>query len=175
MTSLADRIKQRRQQSGVTPALPTELQKKQTQSLPLGERINKILETLKLRNYDQVALAEELRNILSDNKISCIDLAKKINKSQSWVSKRLAILSAPVEIQHKIRSGELAVNGYYESSAERVKKFTMLRKQAIDHAKLFRDIGIKFGLNIELSQKPSNKEINAAFARIKEIRSAILK
>jgi len=175
MTSLADKIAKRRQQAGVGSTTVPESHKKQTHSLPIGERINQIIDTLKLVDYDQFRVAEELYGILTDSNISRLELSKKIGKTQGWISKKLALFSAPDDIQHKIKKGELAATSYYNTTAERVKKITISRSQAVAVAKLFGDIAIKHGLVIELSKKPTKTEILAAFSRVKDIRGVVLK
>lgn len=173
MTNLADKIRQRRQQAGITSPAAPDTAKKQASTLPLPERIDKIIQTLNLRNCDQIEVAEELEGILAN--ISQIELAKRIGKTQGWISQKIALLTAPDDMREKIRRGELSPSRYYRSVAERDKKLLIPRKQAIEIAKAFRDMGIKYGLAIELSPKPTNKEIITAFHRAQSVKKAVLK
>lgn len=173
--SLKEKIRQRQLKAGIVSATSCVVPKKQEPSLPLGERISKIVETIKLADYDHFRIAEELNDILCEDKISRSELSKKLHKTQGWITKKLALLSAPQEDQDKIKKGELAATNYYKSSIGLAKKLTLTRKQADEIARLFRDISIKFGLNIELSKKPTKAEVMAAFSRVKDIRRAVLK
>jgi len=148
--SLADRIKKRREGVGITaPAARVE-----TAGLSLQERIDKLAEAIKFIGYDRFAVAEELNSILSDKDITQIRLAKQLSRTQGWISTKLALLTVP---------------------GERSKKIAITRSQAVEIAKTLRDIGIKYGLNIELSQKPTKAEIISALNRAKAIKSAVLK
>lgn len=175
MTSLADKIQKRRQQAGVGPATAPEAHKKNTQSLPLNERIEKIVASIKDGGYDPIVLAEELNNILTDSKLTQIQLAKKLGVTQGWISKNLSLLNASSGIQEKIKKGELAATSYYNTTAESVKKITISRSQAVAIAKLFGEIAIKHGIVIELSKKPTKTEILAALSRVKDIKRAVLR
>ena len=147
--NLADRIKKRREAAGITsPAARVE-----SAGLPLQERIDKLAEVIKFIGYDRLLVAEELSGILSENSISRMQLSKRLNRTQGWISRKLALLTAP---------------------GERSKKITISRSQAVEVAKTFRDIGIKYGIYIELSQKPTKAEILAAINRAKAIKSAVL-
>jgi len=175
MTSLADKIQKRRQQAGVGPATVPESHKKNTQSLPLSERIEKLVDRIKNIGYEPIVLAEELNDILTNSKLTQIELAKRIGVTQGWISKNLSLLTASSDIQDKIKKGELAATSYYNTTAERIKKITISRSQAVAIAKLFGDIATKHGLVIELSKKPTKTEILAALARVKDIKRAVLK
>jgi hypothetical protein len=172
--SLKEKIRQRRLKAGIVPGSAHDTHKKHEPTLPLGERINKIAETIKLAKYNHLEIAEELNSILSDGKFSQIDLANKLQKTQGWISGKIALLSADPEVQNKIKKGELAASTYYKSSIGHAKKLTITRKQANGLARDLRDIAAKYGINILLSKKPTKAEVLTVFSRSKDIKRAVL-
>jgi len=148
--SLAEAIRKRRQEAGLIPPGG----RVETAGLSLDERIHNLTETIKYMRYDRMAVAEELSSILSDNKITQTQLAKRLGRTQGWISTKLALLIAP---------------------GERGTKVTIPRSQAVEVVRLMRDNGRQHGISIELSKKPTNKEIFAAFKRAKNVTAALLK
>lgn len=173
MSNLADRIKQRRQQAGVTTPAQAQPERKAS-TLPAGEHVAKIKELIKRNEYDPFRLADELAILIQGHGLSQVELAKKLSVTQGWISKRLSLLKATAEEREKIKKGELKVTDFYASIADRSTKITIARSQAVEIAKLFRDIAVAYGLHIELSKKPTQKEITAALARVRDIRKSVL-
>jgi hypothetical protein len=56
-----------------------------------------------------------IARLLAELKLSRKELAAALGKGKSWVSKRLGLLAAPIEVQRLIESGELSESEYYNN------------------------------------------------------------
>lgn len=153
-------------------------------------KLSQISENVHRDSYEPFDLAEEFASLMQDNQWTQNQLAEKVGVSQGLVSKKLSLLSAPAEIQEKIRSGEIAERDWYQSrkavitgkkkSTEIVEKIpaektlTIPRAVAVDLATLLNQIAFKNGLpEIVLSTKPTKTELTEALSRVRDFKNMI--
>jgi hypothetical protein len=125
---LAQRIAERR----ANGALSRSEQAASTEAIPTAGNFNKIAQILlgsaisahsdKIERAKQeislgsnpIAIARILDEIAGTG-VKKKEIAAALDKSESWVSKRLGLLKAPIAVQRLIESGELAESEYYDN------------------------------------------------------------
>jgi ParB family chromosome partitioning protein len=70
-----------------------------------------LIENGQRRDLDPIEEARGIRKLKAEHNLTDIKLARKIGRSQSYVSARLALLNLTPEEQEQVRAGELGIGG----------------------------------------------------------------
>ena len=152
-------------------------------------RMSQLAENIHRDEYEPMELADEFESLIKENGWTQDELAAKVGVSKSWISKKLSLLKAPLEVQERIRNGELAETEYFnnkeavkaevatarekpESSHKSDKGATVAIPfhNAIELADLIIALIRRAGLNeTELSHPPTKKELLTILARVHEV------
>lgn len=152
-------------------------------------RMAQIGENAHREDYQPMELAVELDELKRLTGWTLEQLAAELRLSKGWVSKRLSLLDAPLAVQEKIRSGDLAETTYYNNKeavvqgveqgldadkiAARTVQVSVPYESALEVAKLLQALAGRGDNPIVLSEKPTKKELAAILARAGELRTAL--
>lgn len=157
-------------------------------------RFVQLTENLQREDYEPLELATELAALKHDYSLTNNDLADMLKLSKGWISKKLSLLEAPVEVRELIASGELSETEFYNNKERVLAKVNTAATRekpagaevrtpmvsipmdvALELAELLRALAVKNAANpIDLSAKPTKKELVAILtSRVGEIRGLL--
>jgi ParB/RepB/Spo0J family partition protein len=165
----------------------------------LAWRLGQVHENVQRADYKPLEIADELQRLLDlseeihGERWAQRELARQLGINQSWISKRLSLLTAPPEIRAAIESGELAETDYYNDKTSaattvatkrekpdgadqtpKAKKLTLPWENAVALAELLIVLGERTGLSdLVLSPEPTKAELLALLARVDAVRGTL--
>ncbi|TSD93808.1 peptide transporter [Skermania sp. ID1734] len=118
-------------------------------------QVNAIRENVDRKNFDVIEEAKAVEALVSDCDGRADIAAIKLNRSDTWVSQRRALLKLAPELQEKLRAGELAVRLARELARVPLAQQVSAWQAALDRQE---------GSDTDEGKKPKNKNPNSAHA-----------
>lgn len=152
-------------------------------------RLLQLSENVQREDYEPLELAREMADMKAAYGWKNVTIAQQLHCSEGWVSKKLSLLDAPLEVQERIAAGDLSETEYFNNKTMVVAKvqqvvagaklkgadvrtpmLSVSVDTAKDIAKLLQKIATVHGANpVEIGRDAKKKDLLAILQRTKEL------